>query len=40
MVQYTPPLLMQVLPAMDSVIAEITRLTGEFADVPMLYSLH
>jgi adenylosuccinate lyase len=31
---------MQVLPAMDSVIAEITRLAAEFADVPMLCRTH
>jgi adenylosuccinate lyase len=30
----------QVLPAMDSVIVEITRLAKEFADVPMLCRTH
>jgi adenylosuccinate lyase len=31
---------LQVLPAMDQVIAEITRLAGEYADVPMLCRTH
>jgi adenylosuccinate lyase len=30
----------QVLPAMDSVIAEVARLAGEYADVPMLCRTH
>ena len=33
-------LLPQVLPAMDSVIAEVARLAAEYADVPMLCRTH
>jgi adenylosuccinate lyase len=31
---------LQVLPAMDQVIAEISRMAGEYADVPMLCRTH
>jgi hypothetical protein len=32
--------LLQVLPAMDQVIAEISRLAGEYSEIPMLCRTH
>lgn len=36
----TPPLCVQLLPALDKIISEMTRLATEFADVPMLSRTH